>query len=261
MPSAQKQVMWAFLAGVDVLAPESAATIIAFGDSITDGSKSTVDTNHRWPDFLAARLLARRGAAKLAVVDMGIGGNRVLNDGATSGSPRAGVNALARFDEDVLAVPGAKYLIVLEGINDIGRLGAAAKPIEQITPRDIIAGLRQMIDRAHSHGIAVIGCTLTPFEGEAQSARGYYAPEKEKLRAEVNDWIRGGNAYDGVIDFDRVVRDPNRPTRFLAAFDSGDQLHPGDAGYKAMADAIDLNLFRPASAPRTGLIAGVPGRP
>ena len=240
----KKQVMWAFLTGVDVMAAESTGTIVAFGDSITDGARSTVDANHRWPDFLAARLLARKAGAKFGVVDMGIGGNRVLNDGSISKSPRSGVNALARFDEDVLAVPGVKYLIVLEGINDIGHIGPTAKPQEQVTAEDIIGGLKQMIERAHEQGIKVVGATVTPFDGEAQSSRGYFAPEKEKIRAAVNDFIRNGKAYDAVVDFDKALRDPKNPNHILAAYDSGDSLHPNDAGYRAMAEAFDLSVFR-----------------
>ena len=244
MTDPKKQVVWAFLTGVDVVAPEPAGTIVAFGDSITDGARSTVDANHRWPDVLAARLLARKAGPAFAVVDMGIGGNRILNDGAIAKAPRSGVNALARFDEDVLAVPGVKYLIVLEGINDIGHIGPAGKPQEQVSADDIIGGLRQMIERAHEHGIRVVGATLTPFGGEAQSSRGYFSPEKEKIRAAVNDWIRNGKAYDAVVDFDKAVRDPKSPNHILAAYDSGDSLHPNDAGYKAMGDAIDLSVFK-----------------
>ena len=246
---AKKQVMWAFLTGVDVAVSETAATIVALGDSITDGSRSTVDANHRWPDFLAARLFERKRGPKLAVVDMGIGGNRVLNDGSIANSPRSGVNALARFDEDVLAVPGAKYLMILEGINDIGHIGPAGKPEEQVTAADIIGGLRQMIDRAHEQGIKVIGATLTPFDGEAQSSRGYFSPEKEKVRGAVNDWIRNGKAYDAVVDFDKAVRDPRSQNHILAAYDSGDSLHPSDAGYKAMAEAIDPAMFNEPEEP------------
>ena len=251
----KKQVMWAFLTGVDVAAPESAGAIVAFGDSITDGARSTVDANRRWPDFLAARLLARKSGAMFSVVDIGIGGNRVLNDGSIAKSPRSGVNALARFDEDVLAVPSVKYLIVLEGINDIGHIGPAGKPQEQVTADDIIGGLKQMIERAHEQGIKVVGATLTPFDGEAQSSRGYFSPEKEKVRAAVNDWIRNGKAYDAVVDFDKAVRDPKSPNHILAAYDSGDSLHPSDAGYQAMADAIDLSVFKDAKAPANTWIA------
>lgn len=228
---------WVFLAGVDVLAPESTGTIVTIGDSITDGARSSMDANHRWPNGLAERLLAQK--SRFSVVDMGIGANRILNGGGSAGIP-----ALARFDEDVLAEPGVKYVIVLEGINDIGHSGPPSPPSENATAEDIVAGLKQMIERAHEHRIRVIGATLTPFEGEAQSSRQYYTPEKSKIRDAVNEWIRTGKAYDGTIDFDKAVRDPKSPNKMLPAFDSGDQLHPNDAGYKAMAAAIDLNLFK-----------------
>lgn len=244
LTDATKVSSWAFLTGVDVAAPASAGTIVAFGDSITDGSRSTPDTNHRWPDILAARLLARRTGPQFSVINMGIGGNRLLNDGAVGKAPRSGVSALARFDTDVLAKSGVKYLIILEGINDIGHIGPNALPQENVTADDIIAALKQMIGRAHEAGIRVIGATLTPFEGEAQSSRGYYAPEKEKIRAAVNEFIRNGHAFDGIVDFDKAARDPKNPNILLKVYDSGDSLHPDDAGYKAMGEAIDLSLFR-----------------
>lgn len=231
---------WVFLTGVDALAPEAASTLVAFGDSITDGARSTVDANHRWPDILAERLRARRGAKPIGVLDAGIGGNRVLFD--PSENVRFGVNALARFDRDVLAQPGVKYVIVLEGINDLGHPGSSAPLSETVSAEDIIAGLKQMIERAHEHGLKIFGATLTPFEGTTYP--GYFAPEKEVKRKAVNEWIRTGNAFDGVIDFDKAARDPEHPDRMLPANDGGDHLHPGDAGYKAMAEAIDLSLFK-----------------
>lgn len=231
---------WVFVTGVDVMAPESAGTIVAFGDSITDGARSTVDANHRWPDILAARLLARHGARAIAVVDAGIGGNRILHD--ASANVAFGVNALARFDRDVLAEPGVKYVIVLEGINDIGHPSSSAPAAETVSAEEIIAGLKQLIARAHVHGLKIYGATLTPFEGTVYP--GYYNPEKETKREAVNNWIRTGNAFDGVIDFDKAIRDPNNSARMLPAYDGGDHLHPGDVGYKAMGDAIDLALFR-----------------
>jgi lysophospholipase L1-like esterase len=233
---------WAFLTGVDVVAPASTGSVIAFGDSITDGARSTVDGNHRWPDTLASRLVAAKKG--LAVVDMGIGGNRILHEGAASKRPQFGINALARFDQDVLAQPGVKYLVILEGINDIGHAGSSAPASEAVTADDIVAGLKQMVGRAHEKGIKVIGATLTPFEGEANIKRGYWTPEKAKIREDVNTWIRTGKAFDGFIDFDKAVRDPQHPGRVLPAFDSGDQLHPSDAGYDAMGKAIDLSLFK-----------------
>ena len=155
---------------------------------------------------------------------------------------RFGVNALARFDRDVLAQPGVKYVIVLEGINDLGHPGSSAPLSETVSADDLIAGLKQMIERAHEHGLKIFGATLTPFEGT--TIQGYFSPEKEAKRKAVNEWIRTGNAFDGVIDFDKAARDPQHPDRMLPANDGGDHLHPGDAGYKAMAEAINLSLFK-----------------
>jgi lysophospholipase L1-like esterase len=230
---------WAFLTAVEVLAPESTFAVVAFGDSITDGARSTVDANHRWPDILAARLLAQHGGKKVAVIDAGIGGNRILHDAISN--VRFGVSALARFDRDVLAQPGVKYLIVLEGINDIGHAGTSAPASEAVTAEDLIAGMKQMIERAHEHGIKVIGATLTPFEG---ASPGYFTAEKEVTRKALNEFIRNGHAFDGVVDFEKATRDPAHPDRMLAAYDGGDHLHPGDAGYKAMGEAVDLALFK-----------------
>jgi lysophospholipase L1-like esterase len=234
---------WVFLTGVDVLASAGSGSIIAFGDSITDGARSTVDSNHRWPDTLAARLLARQSGPPLAVVDVGIGGNRILHEGAASKRPQFGINALARFDQDVLSQPGVRYLLILEGINDIGHAGSSAPASDAVTADDIIAGLNQMIERAHERGVKVMGATITPFEGEANIKRGYWTPEKAKVREAVNAWIRSGKGFDGFVDFDKVVRNPANPNKLLPAFDSGDQLHPSDAGYKAIGEAIPLSLF------------------
>lgn len=229
---------WFFLAGVDVAAPESAGAIVAFGDSITDGALSTVDANRRWPNIVADRLLAAH--RELGVVDAGIGGNRILHD--AYGRVAFGVNALARFERDVLGVPGVKYVIVLEGINDLGHAGSSAPESEAVTADDLIAGMKQMIDRAHEHGVKIIGGTLTPFE--VARIKGYYTPEKEKERERLNDWIRTSGAFDGVVDFEKAVRDPAQPTHMLAEDDSGDHLHPNDAGYKAMGEAVNLALFK-----------------
>jgi lysophospholipase L1-like esterase len=230
---------WVFLTGVDVLVSQASSTAIAFGDSITDGARSTVDANHRWPDILSARLLASHGTKPVGMIDAGIGGNRILHDGS---NVRFGVSALARFDRDVLAQPGVKYVIVLEGINDLGHAGSSAPMSERVTAEDIIAGLSQMVERAHEHGIKIFGATLTPFEGTASP--GYFTPEKEKMRKAINEWIRTSKAFDGVADFDKAVRDPEHPDRMKAAYDGGDHLHPGDAGYKAMGEAVDLSLFK-----------------
>jgi lysophospholipase L1-like esterase len=176
------------------------------------------------------------------VLNAGIGGNRILHDGRGGFRTTFGVSALARFDRDVLAQPGVKYVIVLLGINDIGHAGTPDVPSsEEVSADEIIAGLRQIIERAHTHGLRIFGATLTPFEGTVFP--GYYSAAKEAKRQAVNQWIRGGKAFDGVIDFDQAVRDPEHPARMLPGYDSGDHLHPGDAGMKAMGEAIDLALF------------------
>jgi len=227
-----------WLAGIDVMAPARTSLIVAFGDSITDGARSTPETNHSWPALLAARLEAKKKTAKIAVGNMGIGGNRVLRDGA-------GVSALARFDRDVLSQSGVKWVMLLEGINDIGR--EATIPAEAVTAEELIGGYKQIIERAHTHGIKVIGCMLTPYEGAN------YSREKgEATREAVNTWIRTSGAFDAVVDFEAATRDPNNPKRIRADFDPGDHLHPNDAGYQAMANAVDLSIFggkRAASRP------------
>ncbi len=155
---------------------------------------------------------------------------------------RFGVNALARFDRDVLSQPGVKYVIVLEGINDLGHAGSSAPESETVSADDLIAGYKQMIERAHEKGVKIFGATITPFEGTV--FKGYFTPEKEAKRKAINDWIRTGKAFDGVCDFEKAIRDPEHPGRVLAAYDGGDHLHPGDAGYKAMGESIDLSLFK-----------------
>ena len=227
---------WPFLSGVDVIPSGPADAVVAFGDSITDGYRSTDDANHRWPDFLAGRLSAQHKT--VGVLNEGIGGNRVLHDGEGIGRPEFGRNALSRFDRDVLAPPGAKYLVVLEGINDIGIPTTNRDQAEEVSANEIIAGLRQLIERGHEHGLRVYGGTLTPIGGST-----YFTTADEAKRQAVNTWVRTGGAFDGVIDFDAAVRDPNQPTRMIPGDDSGDHLHPNDAGYKAMADAADLALF------------------
>ena len=222
---------WPFLKGVDVAADGKAASIVAFGDSITDGAHSTLNANARWPDVLAHRLQANKKTADLGVLNEGIGGNRILHD-------NTGPNALARFDRDVLAQAGVKYLIILESINDIGHAQDPVKPYDVVTAEDLIAGLSQLATRAHTHGIKVYGATLTPYVGAK-----YASPAGEAMRQAVNQWIRTTNQLDGFIDFDKATQDPANPTVFAPAADSGDHLHPSDAGYKSMADSIDLNLF------------------
>ena len=235
----QTVTSWIFLAGVDVEAPATVGAVVAFGDSITDGARSTPDTNRRWPNVLATRLLARHGR-ELGVVDAGIGGNRILHDAQSNVA--FGVNALARFDRDVLEQPGVKYVVILEGINDLGHAGSSAPESETVSVEELIAGFEQLIEKAHERGVRIYGATLTPFEGTV--FEGYFSAEKEVKRKALNEWVRTRKAFDGVIDFDKVVQDPAHPDRVLPAYDCGDHLHPSDAGYKAMADSIDLSLFK-----------------
>jgi lysophospholipase L1-like esterase len=239
MPETPNLSTWPFLTGVDVAAPLDCGAVVALGDSITDGSRSTNDANRRWPNILANRLLALKTKARLAVVNAGIGGGRILHDGyGPQNGPQYGPSALARYERDVLAQPGVKYVIVLEGVNDIGHPGsspgASAPMSEDVTAEDMIAGYKQLIERAHERGIKIFGSTIMPFPTQAP---------KEAKRQAVNEWIRTSKAFDAVIDFDKLAGDPAQPGRFLAAYDSGDHLHPNDAGHKAMGEAIDLSLF------------------
>lgn len=233
LPNARPIYSWCFVKGIDVTPKASdAATIVAFGDSITDGWQSTRDGNNRWPDVLAQRLQADPKTTDLAVIDEGIGGNRLLHDGY-------GPNALARFDRDVLAQSGVKYVIILEGINDIGHTAKPTKSGDQVTVPQLEFALSQLAARAHEHGLKVFGATLTPYVGAS-----YESPAGEQMREALNQWIRTSGTFDGVIDFDKVTRDPANPQVFASNMDSGDHLHPGPAGYHAMGSAIDLSLFR-----------------
>ncbi len=222
---------WYFLDGIDVPAGDDSGAIVTLGDSITDGAHSTRNANSRWPDVLAARLQQDKHLASVSILNEGIGGNRVLNDGY-------GPNALARLDRDVLSQDGVRYLIILEGINDIGRLARLQAPDDEITAPQLELGLQQIAAAAHEHGIKVYGATLTPYAGA-----GYFSDKGEQVREDVNRWIRESGTFDGVIDFDKITGDAQNPTRFDPKCDSGDHLHPGDDGYKAMGNGIDLHLF------------------
>jgi len=243
LPVQRTITAWPFLTEVDV--DSAGPAIVTLGDSITDGTRSTADTNNRWPDWLARRLQTVRDPVlgingRLGVVNRGISGNRLLSD---SPNTLAGRSIQERFDRDVGATAGVRYMTLMIGINDIGN-SSATNPV---SAQDLIAAYRQVIARAHAKGIAVFGATLTPFEGAA-----YYSPEKEVVRQAVNSWIRASDEFDGLIDFDLATRDPARPARFLPAYDSGDHLHPSDLGYQAMGNAVPLALFR-----SLGVTAGI----
>ena len=227
---------WFFLSAIDVVAPISARTIVAFGDSITDGYLSTVNSNNRWPDRLGVRLRRDQTLAKkLSVVNSGISGNRLRFD-------TIGPKGIARLDRDALVIPGVKYIVLLEGINDIGLPGTLGRPHEAPTAQDIIESYTALIERAHARGIKVIGGTLTPFQGT--TTPNYYTTNGETIRVAVNSWIRTSGAFDGIVDFDAALRDPSNPSRLRAEYDSGDHLHPNDAGYAALANAVDLGVFK-----------------
>jgi lysophospholipase L1-like esterase len=240
IPDATTRMSYYWLAAVEVDAPAGTPLIVAFGDSITDGARSTPDTHNTWPAILATRLAADKATAHIAIANQGIGGNRVLTDGAGF----AGVNALARLDRDVLSQPGVQWLMMLEGVNDIGNSTAQTANSVPITAEDLIWGLRQVVDRAHQHGIKVIGCTILPYDGAT-----YFREAGETIRQTVNEWIRTSGVYDAVVDFDAATRDPASPRRLRPEFDPGDHLHPNDAGYRAMADAVDLRIFNPKARP------------
>jgi len=234
--------MRAFIAGIDVDTPDDAATVAILGDSISDGVGSTPGANRRWPDLLAERLATRHGMA-WGVANQGISGNRILNDGF-------GENALARFDRDILSLPGIKAVILFEGVNDLGiGFGAMAQgqaaslrtalPGGAITAADIIAGYRQIIARAHAKGVRVFGATIAPYKGAT-----YWSEAGEAARQEINRFIRTGSAFDAVLDFDKVLADPADPAAMRAGYHMGDHLHGNDASYKALADSIDLGLFK-----------------
>jgi lysophospholipase L1-like esterase len=239
---------WHFLTGVSVTGGKRGSTVVALGDSITDGAETTRGANRRWPDVLARRFSDDRGLRHLGVVNAGISGNRLLHDpNPPVGHPAEGYAAyfgqaaLRRFDRDVLAQPGVGHVVVLLGVNDLGHPGTSAPLSEKVTAQDIIGAHRQLIARAHAQGLRIHGGTITPFRDDTL---GFYSPENEAARQAVNHWIRTGGEYDGVIDFDRAVRDPAQPDRLRPAYDSGVHLHPNDAGMAAMAEAVPLRLFR-----------------
>lgn len=228
MKSARTTESWNFVKGVVVRADGDAFAVVAMGDSITDGNASTKDTNRRWPDYLAERLLKSGKTARVGVLNEGIVGNRVLRT-------EWGQSAIARFDRDVIAQNGVRYLVLLEGINDINW----QDPSEDASAEELIVGISQLVERAHSHGIKVFAATLIPYGG----ADGF-SEKGEQVREAVNTWYRTGGVVDGVIDFDKATRDAQKPASLKPGFDSGDHLHPNDAGYEAMGEAVDLSWFQ-----------------
>jgi lysophospholipase L1-like esterase len=229
MPVQTTTTSWFFITRVEVAAPVATGAIALFGDSITDGFNSTPDTNNRWPDHLAQRFRGGSGRVARGVLNLGIDGNQVLHDGA-------GVSALARFDRDVLVQSGVTQVVVLEGINDLGMRRNPRPAVEDLT-----FGHMQLIARAHARGLTIFGATLLPYEGTIFP--GYYSAEGDEVRQKFNEWLRTSHAYDGVIDFDVVMRDPSHPARMLPQYDSGDHLHPNDAGYAMMARSVNLALL------------------
>lgn len=235
----QRTTARSLLTGIQVETDQTGGAIVAIGDSLSDGAAASLDNNSRWPDFLAKRLTPHG----VAVVNAGISGARLLSDGM-------GVNALARLERDVLAQPGVRSVIVLLGINDIALPGTAlAREAARPTLDDMKAGYQQLIEQSRSRGLRVIGATLPPFQGALPDTplHDYYHPEKDALRKQVNDWIRNSGAFDAVIDFDAVLRDPAHPSRMARRFDSGDRLHPNDEGNRVMADAVNLGILLPPS--------------
>ena len=240
LPSASALGAWPFVSGVNVSASEKGAAIVALADSATITSE--------WPRFLGERLQARRSTDHLSSVSVAVAGNRMLHNSASplgpaSPNPQWGQSLLTRFDRDVLAQAGVGHVIVFIGLNDIAGPGGFFPPSEAITVDDLIAGYRQLIARAHEKGLTIQACTLPPLAGNT-SLPGFDTPANEARRVAFNHWIRTSGEFDGVIDVDRVLRDPKQPTRLLPAFDSGDHLHPNAAGGRAIADAIDLKVFR-----------------
>jgi lysophospholipase L1-like esterase len=236
LPNPTTVTEWYFLKGIEVYNGSDAAAIVCLGDSITDGFRSTIGANNRWPNILSGRLQEQASKRKLSVLDLGIGGNRILETGV-------GPNALARFDRDVLAQSATKYLILLEGINDIGLGHRTNDPLPfPPTAENVIAGYQQIIARARAHHIVVYGATLLPYKGAA-----YYSDAGEEIRQTVNAWIRSSGAFDAVIDFDAVMHDPSNPLSLNPAYSSSDHLHPNDEGYKVMGDSIPLDLFTEGS--------------
>ena len=233
MPVGRLTDDWYFVCGIDVVAPPETGAVVALGDSLTDANISTHDGHHSWPSQLARRLIARPRGRPMAVMNQGLGGNRILHD-------IRGDSGLRRFDRDVLAQPGVTHTVIMLGTNDLRNRNG--KSDEEVTAPQMIAGLKQFAVRGQARGIKVIGGTLTPFENET-FLPGAWNPKREAVRQRVNEWLRGTDAFDAIVDFDRALCDPDHPTRMRPIYDCGDHLHPSDLGYRTLGDAIDLGLF------------------
>ena len=233
MPVGRLTDDWYFVCGVDVVASRDTGAVVALGDSLTDANISTHDGHHSWPSQLARRLAARAAGRPMAVMNQGLGGNRILHD-------VRGDSGLCRFDRDVLAQPGVTHTIIMLGTNDLRN--RSGKPEEEVTAAQMIAGLKQFAVRGQASGIKVIAATLTGFENET-FLPGAWNPRREAERQAFNEWIRKTDVFDAIVDFDEALRDPDRPASMRAIYDCGDHLHPSDRGYRAMGDAIDLSLF------------------
>jgi lysophospholipase L1-like esterase len=233
MPVGRLTDDWYFVCGIDVVAPPETGAVVALGDSLADANISTHDGHHSWPSQLARRLIARPRGRPMAVMNQGLGGNRILHD-------IRGDSGLRRFDRDVLAQPGVTHTVIMLGTNDLRNRNGKSE--EEVTASQMIAGLKQFAVRGQGRGIKVIGGTLTPFENET-FLPGAWNPKREAVRRSVNEWLRGTDAFDAIVDFDRALCDPDHPTRMLPIYDCGDHLHPSDLGYRTLGDAIDLGLF------------------
>jgi lysophospholipase L1-like esterase len=233
MPVGRLTDDWYFVCGIDVVAPPETGAVVALGDSLTDANISTHDGHHSWPSQLARRLIARPRGRPMAVMNQGLGGNRILHD-------IRGDSGLRRFDRDVLAQPGVTHTVIMLGTNDLRNRNGKSE--EEVTASQMIAGLKQFAVRGQGRGIKVIGGTLTSFENET-FLPGAWNPKREAVRRSVNEWLRGTDAFDAIVDFDRALCDPDHPTRMLPIYDCGDHLHPSDLGYRTLGDAIDLGLF------------------
>lgn len=223
---------WFFVEGIDVVNPEISSSVVCYGDSITDGVGSSLDTDTTYPDFLAERL-SNEASIKKSVLNAGIGGNRLLNN-----HPENGINGIARLDDDVLTQSGVTDIILLEGINDIG-FSELDSSYADVTAEDLIQGMKQVVTQAHSKGVRVHCGTLLPYKGGL-----YYSEEGERERQQVNRFIRKSDVFDSVVDFDKALRDPDKPKKLRPKYDSGDNLHPSDAGYRAMAEAVNLSTIK-----------------